>query len=244
MKKAKATCYLLALSGAMSTGPASATISTDWIAGRDFRINELSATELSNPNGQVPEWSYGFLDPPDGAFTLFATGDHTNTLVEGYANHATQATLAVNTTSAPIVLDAGEGPYSPLAPDEVVLHPGGAGREPILRWTAPQVGRYTGTFGWQDIDPHGGDGGTGSLRRNGTEIQGFSWVNTGNASGAFDLVLNIGDTLDFALGRGGNFLYDSTSFNASINAVPLPTAVWLLSPALGGLVLRRRSKEK
>lgn len=140
-------------------------------------------------------------------------------------------------------LNNGPGNLILITPDEVILHPA---RErtrarPALDLAACRTVRYTGAFKWQDIDVFGGDGGSGFLRMNGAQIQGFEWHNGGNAEGIFDLVLNAGDTLDFALGRRRGFEFDSTTFDASISAVPLPAAAWLLGSALGGVgFLRRR----
>jgi len=214
----------------------------DWVAGRDMRLHELSLNELDNPNSTVPAWSYGFKTPA-GTFTLFPTGQHTNAL-SGFQGYGGGAVLAVNASDVAVVNNFGAGNLLPVNPGVIVLHPDSIGTQPTVRWTAPAAGQYTGSFFWQDIDPYGGDGGTGHLRLNGTEIQGFAWQNGGGASGLFDLVLASGDTLDFALGMGGNFSHDGTRFDAIISAVvvPLPASAWLLAGALASVVRWRRRR--
>ena len=218
----------------------------DWVAGRDMRLHELSLNELDNPNSTVPAWSYGFKTPT-GTFTLFPAGTHSNTIYgyQGYKGYGDGAVLAVNASNVAVVNNAGFGNLLPVNPGVIFLHPDSIGTQPTVRWTAPAAGQYIGSFQWQDIDPYGGDGGTGHLRLNGTEIQGFAWQNGGGASGLFDLVLASGDTLDFALGMRGNWFHDSTRFDATISAVvvPLPASAWLLAGALAGVVRwgRRRS---
>src|SRR6185295_14024054 len=97
----------------------------DWIAGRDLALNEKSVLELTNPNGTVPEWSYGYRSTVTGiALTLFSAADHVNgaSNIEGWA---------LPDTLGPVVfVNAGDLGSDPVphfsgfvAPHELLLHP-------------------------------------------------------------------------------------------------------------------------
>jgi len=226
-----------------------------WIAGPDFAANELSVNELTNPNATVPAWSYGYRSTISGtSLTLFSgASQHTNAYtgnpsLQGWASLSSGAPPAVlvNTSgSTPAVLNFGPGDLFPLNPLEIYVNPGPPDDPTaIVRWTAPSPGNYVISSSWSHLDPFGGGNGvTADVVFDGASIfhQMFQSVpgNEGSTSYSGTLALSTGDTIDFVLGTvGGNNNFDSSGFNATIQAVPEPSSMVLACFAAAGLAVR------
>lgn len=145
-----------------------------WIAGRDLATNEkpdapdAASTELSNPNGQVPQWAYGRIQADDldfaisGASRITGSPYHTNAYngyedLEGWAKpedssqpNGSKTGITVNVGDAPIAFFTGG---VPIQPDEISIF--GLFYYAAIEWRA--IGFKPGTYDvlayWQDCAP-------------------------------------------------------------------------------------------
>jgi hypothetical protein len=236
-----------------------ATVSADWVAGRDLVANELpdgNGVEQINPNPTVPEWSYGFRGSlADTSLTLYTAAQHTNsdsgnTSVQGFVFPGTPQVF-VNVGASDVILNFGFGNLNPLHPGEMDLHPGPDANDTfsIVRWIAPATGSYLIDAYWTDLDPNGTqfagvNGASGSIVINGNVVFNSNFADNSGTSDTFTISLNAGDIVDFATGSQGDYRFDDTGFDASITAVPEPStasSVVVGVALLGGsLYLRRR----
>ncbi len=138
------------------------------------------------------------------------------------------------------------------------MHPGGDNSYSVTRWTAPEDGIFqiSGFFSGQNpgyptsTDDHILVNGTASVNIN---IHSFN-IPTNFTLG---VALSTGDTVDFAVGPGGNgYAGDSTALSATITSggsvsapvvsggsagAPEPGTMWLFSGVLAaGAAIRRR----
>jgi len=242
MKAQSLLPIVLALASGVS---AQATV---WNAGADLVANEVpdGPQELDSANPTVPEWSYGYRFTLESTgLTPFSGSDHISvgagSAFQGFQFDTT--TIAVNTTASPQVWP-GLAPTFVNDAGEMFLHPGALNEIAIIRWTAPAAGTYQLDSQWRKLDSALGDGVVAAIVINGSAVynQGFGGgIGGGAGATATDsrsLVLNPGDTVDFALGPYGNYLSDSTAFNATISNVPEPSSALLL--ALGGVAMLQR----
>lgn len=217
---------------------------TTWTAAADFVTNETSVTETSNPNGQVPQWSYGFRDAfASATLTLFST--HTNA-INGNVDFQGWQTGGFMITGANVSM----APSGGLAPGEMLVHPLSAASSTtynVVRWTAPSAGTYDIVASWFAVSTTTGtgfDGVDAHIVVNGTSN--FDTLVTPGAtinSGTLSVTLSAGGFVDFVVGPGasGNNSNDSTIFDATITLVPEPSSTLLLAVALPLCFLRRRT---
>jgi hypothetical protein len=225
-----------------------------WNAGLDLVLNEkpdvpaLSSTELSNPNGKVPEWSYGYRGSIAGiGLTLFANTEHTNAFngteaLEGWSSPSLALGVPIvlaNVSGAPVTVGS-----SLVNPDELVLHPQGAGPRTfaIVRWTAPTTAKFDITANWRDLHFGNGDGFDAHLVLNGISLFDANLADGQSTADTRSLLLAPGDRLDFVVGPGafGSNTNDSTGLRVTI--VPEPGAIGLV--AIGGALLAWRARRK
>jgi len=219
----------------------------DWNAGRDLATNELSALELSNPNGTVPEWTYGYSSSSVPLILMLYT-QHTNQLgssndVQGWIYG--DAEICANVGTESIAFNWGHGWLKPLAAGEIIMHSLSEGYN-VLRWTAPTSGKYEVSAYWRDLDCLGGDGAEGLVLVNGSTAFSQLWLDGGSAElSSMTKTLNAGDTVDFVLANNGSYNYDTTAFNATITAVPEPATIAGLAGLLiaGVIVWWRRRRQ-
>ena len=216
----------------------------------------LEFSAAHNPNGP---WSYGWTETNGSAFNLLPIP----TVVVGteLGNPVTtQAALNVWTSNCcgtiqPLVLhnptaytigsqtatippDSGDPWTAAYGISGLALHPGPAGQNAVVRWTAPEGGYYSVHATFRGLDEIGTTTNV-AVRHNALEV--FAGEVTGYAGYycAFPtprvtclggspvqvyagiVQVNKGDTLDFAVGYGTNgYGYDSTGLDVSIRALP------------------------
>ncbi len=209
-----------------------------WIGGRDLATNEKpdgNANELFNPNGTVPQWTYGYRTTiADTALGVFnsASAQHTNggisdDVMEGWKAGDVALTCNTHATDGH-TYDFGFGPNLPINPQEMLISPTSGGTLPVLRWTAPATGRYEVMPYWQDIDAHGGDGFSAHVVVNGAEVFSEDMGDGGGCSTVRTLDLTAGDQVDFLMGTRGEFTFDTTKFDVVIvrpAVLPAPAAL-------------------
>ncbi|GEP45111.1 hypothetical protein BGE01nite_44020 [Brevifollis gellanilyticus] len=218
-----------------------------WVGGRDLATNEKpdgNANELLNPNGTVPQWTYGYrttiADTALGVFTN-ASAQHTNggasdDVMEGWKAGDAAVTCNTHATTGHIY-DFGFGPNLPIGPREMLISPTAGGTLPVVRWTAPATGRYEAMPYWQDIDGHGGNGFSAHVVVNGVEVFSETMNDAGGCSTVKTLDLTAGDQVDFLMGTRGEFSFDTTKFDvfivrAAVLPAPASLAIETASPPM------------
>jgi hypothetical protein len=186
-----------------------------------------------SPTGANPDgpWSYGASatlgSPFDryGHYFAYATG------YEGLLDAWSAATHVGLDDPYGCLPGAFSNPFStPIQvstltarPGQFFLHPGPQGQYAIARWTAPRAGTYAvqATFEGIDIGPTTTDV---HLLHDRDEAAPAGYINLNGGTNSFSfatsLIVAAGDTVDFAVGNGGNgFTNDSTALAASVCAV-------------------------
>ena len=192
---------------------------------------DFSAT--LNPNGA---WSYGETPTLGGSFSPLLAGSCGP--LTGWNNSGTS-----DLSGSPPFIFKGTGTCGTGTPPsgQLDLHPGSGGQFADVRWTSPSAGSLAVTATFQGIDPTAG-GTDVHVLKNGVllfsaQITGFGVPTSFTYPGG---TVVAGSTLDFVVGVGsdGNFLFDSTGFNAQIQplaGVPEPGSLVLVGSCLVGL---------
>lgn len=219
---------------------------TTWNAAADFLTNETSVTETSNPNGQVPQWSYGFRDAfASATLTLFSVAQHNNAISGNVDFQGWQAIGSMITGTNVSMIPSGG-----LNPGQMLVHPGSAASTTtynVVRWTALTAGSYDIVASWFAASATTGPGLDGvdvHVVVNGTaNFNTFAAPGATVSSGTLNVTLSAGGFVDFVVGPGasGNNTNDSAIFDATITLVPEPSSALLLVGALPLCFVRRRT---
>lgn len=179
-------------------------------------------------------WSYGYKDAADctGVFMPFANIVSRNfggQMVEGWRrgpSGSDNASLPEVMQTTPTTVT------SPLAlsPKGLTMHPGQEGQCAVVRFTAPEKGKYriAGRF-WAQNNSAGGTNTKTMVVRTPFGSSGFVVLDTGDvvrpgtpSNNPFhvpNVTLNAGDTLDFMVGANGSFISDSTGLHGYIERI-------------------------
>jgi hypothetical protein len=193
-----------------------------------------------NPNGV---WSFGWTDDLGSAFvpsTDPRVRDGADTWRGNLAADGNPAAYH-NGTGSSITL----GNTAQLGAGQFALHPGPGGEYAVARYTAPDAGLATLSAVFVGLDIVGTTTDVHVLL-NGSSIFAAQVTGFGAASErgfASQLLLGVGDVLDFSVGFGGNgFNNDTTGLAAtvSLGPIPEPGTLPLVAVGIAGLVRRRR----
>lgn len=205
----------------------------------------------SNPSGS---WTYGAGTLGTSNFTAF---DHytSNCTTAGFACWQPPVTslnvplVGLNQTSSTI--NSG----TVVIPTGVLdIHPGQS-TDVIVQWTAPAAGTYDieGFFELLDVSPSGVIGSVyngSNLLYTGT-LTGPGAVHPGTIGGketfSLNATLSAGDVISFGVNNDGNYLFDSTGFDATITpriATPEPGSIGLVAAAALAIFEAKRRLRK
>ena len=220
IRRARLSLLVVTVVATVTWGSSSWSLSQQWDVSSGFSAGR-------NPNGV---WTYGWQDRLGGTLMPY---NSTGTVVPGTVGWWTNGSttpggmVARNMTDQPVEHIA----YHKIG--QVILHPGPADQKATVRWTSPLAAALLvrGTFSGLDLSPtsattdvHVVHNGKSLFDAN---IRGFCGTGTRPASGpspqqsflAFVCVAK-GDTIDFAVGFGGNgYSCDTTGLDASIRVV-------------------------
>lgn len=204
-------------------------------AAADFSI-------AGNPNGA---WSYGYSGTLGGAMTLYTSSAATlfsNSNFDAWFATGAQTTVDMHPFIAKNragTIEQGAGLRLP--PGGLGLHsgPDSTNEYSIVRWTAPSTGSYNISAAFTDrdfTDVMFGRGATTDVHVLLNNVALYNEFVTQNGWGLgpagymSTMSLTMGDTLDFAVGRGTNdtIILDSTGLEAMITPVPEPSAFLFL----------------
>ncbi|MBS1707381.1 MAG: PEP-CTERM sorting domain-containing protein [Armatimonadetes bacterium] len=205
---------------------AASSFATVFDAYNDFSIS-------NNPNGV---WRYGYSNTLGGAFVPLTvnTPGNPDAWLDPFI-----ASLGVYHTTPGFLIGTVSSP-----PNQMILHPGPNAQYAVLRFVAPGTGVFNFTAGFFGVDFVGPTTTDVHILQNNAVI-GNGAINTFATSPSIifggPVSLNTGDTLDVAVGFGGNsYLFDSTAVNYRIEGVPEPVTL----VGLGGLALLARRRRR
>jgi hypothetical protein len=177
----------------------------------------------ANPNGR---WSYGWSMSLGSAFSAYSQYVPAASAYGGVIDLWTSSTAGaliptgylpaafVNPSTTAVTFSS-----FTVQAGQFFVHPGPAGQYSIARWTAPRAGTYSAraTFEGIDVGPTTTDV---HVQHNGVDIASGN-INVAGGGNTFrtspSVDLAQGDTLDFAVGFGGNgFTADSTALDAVV----------------------------
>ena len=186
------------------TGTVSSTDGGPADAGPTSGISNDFSTE-SNPNGV---WTYGW-EPTLGG--TFGNDTHTGDFIAGvdeYSSPIQYMSIWHNRTSSPIV----SGSLT-LQPGKVVLHPGPSGQYSVVRWTAPASDSYAVNAVFSGVDSTPTTTDVHVLHNNSGLFDAELNLDMGSNTAQYSttVALSAGDSLDFAVGNGGNDYYDDAT---------------------------------
>jgi RHS repeat-associated protein len=183
-----------------------------------------------NPNGP---WTYGSTPGRGGVFTPYPFPGQQSGLPTWFLTAPTSGTtfplLSFNNTGVQTISGA------ILPPNTLLLHPGAAGENSVLRWTAPTTGTYLVQGRFFAVTNTTTD--VAVLLNSSTTLLSGNVNGTGTSTSGvpFTLVktLNAGDHLDFSVGFGtnGNNANDSTGFTVTITQAGDPATTASFSMA-------------
>jgi hypothetical protein len=182
-----------------------------------------------SPTGANPDgpWSYGWSMSLGSAFGPYTQYVPSASAYNGVINLWTSATMVSALYPDGYLPAAFVNPSTTAEtvntltaqPGQFFVHPGPVGQYSIARWTAPRAGTYSThvTFAGIDVGPTTTDV---HVQHNGVDIASGN-INVADGGNAFRTNPSVdvaqGDTLDFAVGFGGNgFSNDSTALDAVV----------------------------
>ena len=182
--------------------------------------------DFSRSNNPSGAWSHGWKGSLGGSFTplpihFSATSDN-GVPVSGWAANSTYGLPAVycNTSASTSVIGGGQ---AVLPPGTIWFYPGPAGQPEnfgAIRFTAPSNSIYRLETTVASLYSGGSAGDTDfHVVKNGAEIFGQSLPAHGSTSFSSIVSLNVGDTIDFAIGRGA----DGNEYGSSLKITALLT---------------------
>jgi hypothetical protein len=223
--------------------PAGSTLSTFWekvsgpgkvtfTAPSVSPADDFSAT--ANPSGA---WTYGFTPTRGGAFTAYSFTGQIAGMPAWFrtspASGTTFPLLTFNNAGAPVVVS---GNVTTPA-NTFLLHPGSAGENSVLRWTAPNDGTFLVQGRFFGLDSTTTDVAV-LLNSSAMVLSGNISIRNAGVPFTFVKTLKAGDKLDFSVGFGnGNFNSDSTGLTLSITSAGSTSSTASFS-APGDYVLR------
>ena len=172
----------------------------------------LDFSTAANPNGA---WSYGFATSLGDRLTLYTEMGSDSGFDFWRTNMFGGAPVVEHNSSSNTI----HWSTAVLAPGQAAFHPGVNGDYSVFRFTTPGSGPYRLESSFFGSDIVGTTTDVHVLLNNlpifnGT-VSGFG-ANTGPAFNT-NLVLQLGDQVDFAVGTGnGSFLYDTTGIQARL----------------------------
>jgi RHS repeat-associated protein/uncharacterized repeat protein (TIGR01451 family) len=174
---------------------------------------QFSAT--ANPNSP---WTYGSTPKRGGLFTAYPFPGQQSGMPTWFLTAPTSGTtvplLSFNNTGAPVVTTA------TVPPNTLLLHPGAAGENSVIRWTAPTNGTYLVQGRFFALTSTTTD--VAVLLNSSTTLLSGNVNGTGSGTSGvpFTLVrtLNAGDNVDFTVGFGtnNNNANDSTGLTVTV----------------------------
>lgn len=197
----------------------------------------------SNPNGV---WSYGWLTTLGSAFNLdtISTNSYQGSGLSGWMGNQ-------NSDGTPFILYNGTTntllfpQYSPVQPGQLFEHPDN-GNYAVVCWTAPSSGQFSISATFSGLSPLGDSVDVHVLDDSASIFDSTVIGSPSPVSYSGVLTLAIGDTVEFAVGDGGNGKNeDATALSVTIQSVPEPnTIVLTMGGLLGLLCFRRRSVKR
>jgi RHS repeat-associated protein len=180
---------------------------------------------IANPNGP---WTYGSTPKRGGVFTAYPFPGQQGGMPTWFLTAPTSGTtvplISFNNTGVQTISGA------IVPPNTLLMHPGAAGENSVLRWTAPAAGTYLVQGRFFAVTSTTTD--VAVLLNSSTTLLSGNVNGTGSGTSGvpFTLVraLNAGDILDFTVGFGtnNNNANDSTGFTLTITPAgdPVTTA--------------------
>ena len=181
----------------------------------------------SNPNG---EWTYGWSTTPGGTLTTFsksATGplepgagavSYWNT---GAPSWDAYHSVFSNQTATPSTVSQG----LVVEPWTLVLHPANDGKLAVARFTARSDGQYSVWAGFKNLDAQAKKTQALVARGGVTVHQQILTGANASSTNSWTFTLRSGETIDFAVGNGGDgFGDDSVQLAATVVRTGVPAA--------------------
>lgn len=199
-----------------------------------------AAADFSATNNPGGVWSYGWSSTLGSQFNLY--NEHKKILNDldfwDTFNSTWNVPNIIHNPTANTITDTPNN--ITYQPGQLSFHPGWDGACSLVRWTSPVAGQANIAATFVGLDS---DGTTVDVHvlLNGSSIF-DGWINNYAVPMSYSgsVMVNVGDTIDFAVAYGSNYnlLDDTTGLAATITTVPEPATILLLG--FGAIILRKK----